>query len=53
MASGDRVSVEARAAMAAEQKIWVAGFAGGAADTDSIEREIAAAVAAALRSPRN
>jgi TolB-like protein len=50
---GDRVSVEARAATSAEQKIWVEGFSGAAADLDTLEREIAAAVAAAVGAPRD
>jgi TolB-like protein len=51
--AGDRVSVEARASSSArEEKLWVAGFAGSAADSDPLEREIAAAIAAALGAPR-
>jgi TolB-like protein len=46
--SGDRITVEARAATSAERKFWVEGFSGSAADTHSLEREIAAAVASAL-----
>lgn len=50
---GGRVSVEARASNSSrEEKLWVAGFAGSAADSDPLEREIAAAIAAALGSPR-
>lgn len=46
---GERVRVEARAADGRrEQKLWVGGFAGTAADGDSLEREMAAAIAAAL-----
>jgi TolB-like protein len=46
---GRRVRVEARASSGSrEQKLWVAGFAGDAADSDALEREIAAAVTAAL-----
>jgi TolB-like protein len=44
----DRIRVEARAASATEQKFWVQSFAGNAADSDALEREIAAAIANAL-----
>jgi TolB-like protein len=50
---GDRVNVEARAATAAEQKIWVEGFSGAAADLGKLEREIAAAIAATLGARRD
>ncbi len=50
---GDRVRVEARAASGQrEQKFWVDSFAGDAADSDALEREIAAAIAAALSAAR-
>jgi TolB-like protein len=43
---GERIGVEARAASGqTEQKLWVRSFAGDSADTDALEREIAAAVA--------
>jgi TolB-like protein len=45
---GERVHVEARAASANEQKLWVGNFAGDTEDTDSLERDIAAALASAL-----
>jgi TolB-like protein len=46
---GRRVRVEARASSGSrEQKLWVGDFAGDAADSDALEREIATAVAAAL-----
>jgi TolB-like protein len=45
---GERVHVEARAAGANEQKLWVENFVGNAADSDALEREIGAAIAAAL-----
>jgi TolB-like protein len=46
---GRRVSIEARASSGPrEQKLWVGNFAGDAADSDTLEREIAAAVAAEL-----
>jgi TolB-like protein len=46
---GDRVRVETYAVSGElEQKLWVEGFEGAAADTESLERDIAAAVAAAL-----
>lgn len=44
----ERVLVEARAASAREQKLWVQDFAGTAADADALTREIASAIAAAL-----
>ena len=48
---GEHLRVEARAAHGRlEQKLWVGNFAGSAADGDALEREIAAAVAAALLS---
>ena len=46
---GERVRVETRAAHGRlEQKLWVGSFAGSAAETDALEREIAAGIAAAL-----
>lgn len=46
---GDGVRVEARASNGSrEQKLWVANFAGSATDSEALEQEIAAAVAAAL-----
>ena len=46
---GERVRVEARASNGSlEQKLWVANFAGDAADSDGLEREIAASIAAVL-----
>jgi TolB-like protein len=46
---GERVRVEARASNAArEQKLWVADFDGDAANSDALEREIAAAIAGAF-----
>jgi len=46
---GERVRVEARAANGTrEQKFWVDRFAADRADSDALEREIAAALAAAL-----
>jgi TolB-like protein len=46
---GRRVSIEARASSGSrEQKLWVANFAGDAADSDKLEHEIAAAIAAEL-----
>jgi TolB-like protein len=51
--TADRVNVEARAATAAEQKFWVDELSGSAADTDALERAIAAAIAAALGADRD
>jgi TolB-like protein len=46
---GPRVHVEARAARGnTEEKLWVQSFAGDAADTEALEREIAAAISAAF-----
>ena len=54
MTDGERLRVEARAANGQlEQKFWVESFAGNAADSDALEREIAAAVAAALSKTRD
>ncbi len=50
---GERVGVEARAASGqTELKLWVRSFAGDSADTDALEREIAAAVADELSTQR-
>jgi len=50
LSDGDRVRVEARASDGRERKFWVEGFAGTAADSDALEREIATGIAAALSS---
>jgi TolB-like protein len=48
-ADGDRVRVEVYAVSgASEEKLWVEGFEGTAADADSLERGIAAAIADTL-----
>jgi len=48
-ADGDRVRVETYAVSGElEQKLWVEGFEGAVADTDALERDIAAAIAAAI-----
>jgi adenylate cyclase len=48
-ADGERVRVETFAVSGGlEEKLWVATFAGTVQDPDSLEREIAAAIAAAL-----
>ncbi len=54
LTDGEHIRVEARAASGPlEQKLWVASFAGNAADSDALEREIADAVAAALSKTRD
>ena len=50
---GERLRVEARAAHGrSEQKFWVENFAGSAADSDALQREIAGAITAALTTAR-
>jgi TolB-like protein len=44
LSEGEHVRVEARATGAAEQKLWVETFVGVAADSDSLAREVAAAI---------
>ena len=47
---GQRVRVEARAARGnTEEKLWVQSFTGDVADTDALERQIAAAISDAFR----
>jgi TolB-like protein len=48
MTNGDRIRVEVRASGRLEQKFWADGFAGSAADSDALEREVAAAIGTAL-----
>jgi TolB-like protein len=49
IAEGDRVRIEARAVSGdREEKFWVDSFAGPADELDAVEREVAAAVGAAL-----
>ena len=50
LSDGDRIRVEARASDGRERKFWVEGFASTADDSDALEREIAAGIAAALSS---
>ena len=46
---GERIFVEARSIGPREEKFWVDSFVGTAADSDALERQIAAAIAAAVR----
>jgi TolB-like protein len=48
LTDGERVRVEARASDGRERKFWVDGFAGTNTDSDALERQIAAGIAAAL-----